>query len=117
MHCFIHREFCFSMQTNDERTAATPPDPGYRLGQVMKMYYPRRVPVSDGYVFRYRLHANYDTAIHYITGSDTFEVVTTFKKWIPNKPVLPDIITKVDDKHWDPGKSISQRNPPAIIFL
>jgi hypothetical protein len=82
-----------------KRTMSEPPpqDPGYRLGEVTKLWYPRRVEVKDGFVYRYRLHDKFDTAVYYMTGPDTFEVTTTFKKWIPNKPALPDIITKIDD--------------------
>jgi len=104
-----------------KRTMSIPPqtpDPGYRLGQVMKMYYPRQIQVRDGYVYRYRLHANFDTAIHYITGMDTFEVVTSFKKWIPNKPVLPDIITKVDDNTMGSGQSyFPTQHPGDNIYI
>jgi hypothetical protein len=82
-----------------KRTMSEPPPQGptYLLGEVTKTWVPRRVPVSDGFTYRYRLHDRFDTAIHYQTGPDTFEVVTTFKKYVPNRPALPDIITKVDD--------------------
>lgn len=78
---------------------ATPQDPGFRLGEVTKMWFPKRVPVSDGFTFRYKLWDKFDTAIYYTTGADTFDVVTTFKKITGSKPpvILPDIISTVDD--------------------
>jgi hypothetical protein len=74
---------------------ATPQDPGFRLGEITKLWYPKNVPVTDGFTFRYRLWDKYDTAIYFRTGADTFDVVTTFKKVTGSKPpvVLPDIIT------------------------
>ena len=78
---------------------ATPQDPGFRLGEITKLWYPKNVPVTDGFTYRYRLWDKYDTAIYYRTGPDTFDVVTTFKKITGTKPpiVLPDIITTIDD--------------------
>ena len=74
-------------------------DPGFRLGEVYKLWYPKKVEVKDGLTFRYRLWDKYDTAIYYTTGADTFDVTTTFKKISGNKPpvILPDIISTIDD--------------------
>jgi hypothetical protein len=87
---------------------ATPQDPGFRLGEITKLWYPKNVTVTDGYTFRYRLWDKYDTAIYYRTGSDTFEVVTTFKKITSLKPpVLPDIISTIDDNVLTPAQVYS----------
>ena len=71
----------------------TPP-----LAEISKVWKTKRVNVSDGYTYRYKLWDGSDTAIYYQTGIDTFEVTTTFKKVNSTKPpVLPDIITSIDD--------------------
>ena len=80
-----------------KRTMSIPPQPPFYLGEVTKLWVPRQVQVTDGFTYRYTLHDKFDTAIYYRTGADTFDVVTTFKKHVPNRPALPDIITKVDD--------------------
>jgi len=69
-----------------------------QLGEISKVWKTKRVTVADGFTYRYKLWSGSDTAIYYQTGVDTFEVVTTFKKVSSTKPpVLPDIISSVDD--------------------
>jgi len=92
-------------------------DPGFRLGEVTKFWFPKRVPVSDGFIFRYKLWDKYDTAIYYTTGQDTFEVTTTFKKWTTDKPALPDIVTKIDDNITAAQKYFPTQNAGDNIFI
>jgi hypothetical protein len=76
-----------------------------KLAEVFKVWETKKVPVSDGFTFRYRLWDKYDTAIYYQTGIDTFEVTTTFKKVSGTKPPpLPDIISAMDDNVIAPGQ-------------
>lgn len=82
-----------------------------QLGEIIKIWKTKRVPVQDGSVYRYKLWDGSDTAVYYQTGADTFEVVTTFKKITKTKPpvVLPDIISTLDDNSlssaqvWNPA--------------
>ena len=91
-------------------TQSAPPQAGFVLGEVYKIWHPKRVTVSDGFTFRYNLWDKYDTAIYYSTGADTFEVVTTFKKIDKGlAPPLPDLITSVDDNVITTGQVY---NPP-----
>jgi hypothetical protein len=76
-----------------------------QLGEISRVWKTKRVTVADGFTYRYRLWDGYDTAIYYQTGADTFEVVTTFKKVTSTKPpVLPDIISTLDDNAVSPGQ-------------
>jgi len=76
-----------------------------QLGEISKVWKTKRVNVADGSVYRYKLWSGSDTAIYYQTGADTFEVVTTFKKVSSTKPpVLPDIISTLDDNAVSPGQ-------------
>jgi len=70
-----------------------------QLAEVTKLWKAKKVTVADGYTYRYNLWDKYDTAIYYLTGPDTFEVVTTFKKISKAKPpvILPDIVSTIDD--------------------
>jgi len=67
-----------------------------KLAEVVKVWETKRVAVADGFTFKYKLWDGYDTAIYYNTGSDTFEVTTTFRKFKPAPP-LPDLISTLDD--------------------
>lgn len=68
-----------------------------QLAEVIKLWKTKHVPVVDGMTYKYKLHAKSDTAIYYQVGIDTFEVTTTFKKIIKIPPVLPDVISTMDD--------------------
>jgi hypothetical protein len=68
-----------------------------QLAEVIKLWKTKKVPVADGYTYRYQLWDKYDTALYFQTGIDTFDVVVTFKKVSKTKPPLPDIVTTVDD--------------------
>ena len=103
-----------------KRTYSVPPgEPTMRLGEITKLWIPKKVEVKDGFTFRYRLWDRLDTAIYYITGADTFDVTTTFKKISGNKPpvILPDIISTIDDNVLTrPTKFITLALPRGIIF-
>jgi hypothetical protein len=77
-----------------------------QLAEVVKVWKTKKVTVADGFTYRYNLWSGSDTAIYYQTGIDTFEVVTTFKKISGTKPppVLPDIISSLDDNTVSPGQ-------------
>lgn len=65
-----------------------------KLADVTRIWETKHIPVHDGFVYKYKVHAKSDTAIYYQTGIDTFEVTTTFRKI--GKP-KPDLVTTMDD--------------------
>lgn len=71
---------------------------GDMIGEITRWWKPKTIIVTDGLVYKYTIHAKYDTALRYTTGSDTFDVEVRFKKHSSKPPPpLPDIISTMDD--------------------
>ena len=73
---------------------------GYWIGEVTRLWIPKRVDIKDSMSYKYLTHGKYDTAHVHNSGMDTFEVVTVpFKSLLKTKPpvLLPDIISTLDD--------------------
>ena len=74
---------------------------GYWIGEVTRLWIPRRIDVKDSMVYKYKIHAKFDTAMVHNTGMDTFEVTVSYRKITkgtkPPPVELPDIISTLDD--------------------
>lgn len=74
---------------------------GYWIGEVTRIWYPKKITIKDSLTYKYMTYYNYDTAHVHFAGQDTFEVTVSFRKISGSTPkppvVLPDIIASLDD--------------------
>lgn len=83
-----------------------------KVAAVSHVWETKHVTISDGYVYKYKIYSDMDTAIYWQPGTDTFEVTTTFRKLNNPTPPKPDLITNLDDN----TASIAQRyEPPTNV--